>query len=608
MRSRTLKVNDMNNKLIPVLAAVALLVSVSWAVEKIPRPEYPRPDMVRAKWLCLNGTWDFAIGYPVTGETRGLPRGEGFDKQILVPFAPESPLSGVGYPYFMDAVWYKRTFTVPPDWAGGHLLLNFEAVDYRATVWVNGRLAGGHDGGYTPFSLDITEFVKPGDNLLVVRAADDVRSGLQPAGKQSTRLSSYSCFYRRTTGIWQSVWLEPVPETYIVRYEVLPDAANGSALVRVFFDSAPAGGTVHVEVILNGTPQASLSKKADRAVAFDVKLKDVALWDVGRSQLYDLKLKYERDGRVADALSGYFGLRSVEDRGRSIYLNGRPVFLRTVLDQGFYPDGIYTAPSEKDLVKDIFISQGLGFDGARLHQRLFERRFLYWADKMGYIVWGEFPDWGLDLAQPEAYLVFAREWTEALARDMNHPSIIGWCPFNERWGPQDPRVIPAVFDLTKRLDPSRLVIDSSGGLHAVSPDIYDSHNYDQNPVSFKAAFDGLLKTPPEVYVNGGPGRNTPYRGQPYFVSEYGGIWWNPGQTDQRAWGYGSRPKTAGEFLDRYKALTEALLFNPAVAGFCYTQLYDIEQEVNGLYTFDRKPKFDPNAIRFINRQRAAIEK
>ena len=327
MRSRTLKVNDMNNKLIPVLAAVALLVSVSWAVEKIPRPEYPRPDMVRAKWLCLNGTWDFAIGFPVTGETRGLPRGEGFDKQILVPFAPESPLSGVGYPYFMDAVWYKRTFTVPPDWAGGHLLLNFEAVDYRATVWVNGRLAGGHEGGYTPFSLDITEFVKPGDNLLVVRAADDVRSGLQPAGKQSTRLSSYSCFYRRTTGIWQSVWLEPVPETYIVRYEVLPDAANGSALVRVFFDSAPAGGTVHVEVILNGMPQASLSKKADRAVAFDIKLKDVALWDVGRSQLYDLKLKYERDGRVADALSGYFGLRSVEARGRSIYLNGRPVFL-----------------------------------------------------------------------------------------------------------------------------------------------------------------------------------------------------------------------------------------------------------------------------------------
>lgn len=575
---------------------------------EVPRPEYPRPEMVRADWLTLNGWWDFAIDLTNTGEERELVQGQGFDKKILVPFAPESPLSGIGNLDFMAAVWYRRGFRVPEAWSGRRILIHFEACDYKTTVWLNGRRVGEHAGGYTPFHFDLTESLVPGENALVVRAADDTRSGLQPIGKQCQRLNSYSCLYRRTTGIWQTVWLEPVAETYIKKYDVVPNLDSGEAQVSVLLSRAPEGGEVSVKASdPQGRPVFQASKAAEKVVFFSVKLKDPKPWAVGAPYLYDLELAYSRQGRVEDTVGGYFGLRKVEARGRRIFFNNRPLFLRTVLDQGFYPDGIYTAPSDEALKRDIEISQGLGFDGARLHQRVFERRFLYWADKLGYIVWGEFADWGLDLSRPEAFLIFSREWSEAVERDLMHPALIGWCPFNERWGGNYPGMIEGIYRLTKRLDPTRLVIDSSGGYHEASPDVYDSHNYDQGVAKFKAAFDGLLLSPPDVFVNGEKDRNAPYAGQPYFVSEYGGIWWNPGQKDEKAWGYGDRPRSEEEFKSRYKGLTEALLTNPALAGFCYTQLTDVEQEVNGLYTFDRKPKFDPAFFREVNQQKARIE-
>jgi beta-galactosidase/beta-glucuronidase len=598
--------------LIPLLLGAAAVQAptapTASAQTPVPRPEYPRPEFVRAEWLTLNGTWDFSLDLSNTGEERGLIGGNGFDRTITVPFAPESPLSGIGYLDFIDAVWYKRTFRVPETWTGRRIFLNFEAVDYKATVWINGKKAGEHEGGYTPFALDITDLLAPGDNTVIVRAQDDVRSGLQPIGKQSTRFASYGCVYRRTTGIWQTVWLEPAPATRIERYKVVSDIDNGEANIHVYFNRAPEGGTITAKIAYAGRKVASPSRKADRVVRFSVSIKDAQLWDIRKPHLYDLELVYEKDGRVADRAAGYFGLRKIEIRGNKFTLNNRPLFLRTVLDQGFYPDGIYTAPSDAALRRDIELAMSFGFDGARLHQRVFERRFLYWADKLGYIVWGEYADWGLDLARPEAYLIFAREWSEAVERDLTHPALIGWCPFNERWGGHYPGVIPQIFKLTKLLDPSRPVIDASGGWHYVTPDLYDAHDYDQDTGRFKETFDGLRADPPKVYVNGGTERNTPYAGQPYFLSEYGGIWWNPEQKDDKAWGYGSRPRSEAEFLDRYKKLTEALLFNPAMAGFCYTQLTNVEQEVNGLMTFDRKPKFDPAVIRAINQQKAAIER
>jgi beta-galactosidase/beta-glucuronidase len=589
-----------------VIASLACLAPLG--AQNIPRPEYPRPEMERSEWLSLNGHWDFALDPGQSGEESGLVDGQGFDGKILVPFAPESPLSGVGHLDFMPAVWYKRTLRLPESWRGRRVLVHFEACDYRTTVWLNGKRVGEHLGGYTPFTFDLTDFLANVENLLVVRATDDVRTGLQPSGKQSTRFHSYGCMYRRTTGIWQAVWLEPVADSRVERYSVVTDPEKGEAMVSVYLRAARAGATVRLSVLDQGREVASAARPAADVVLFPIKIEKPRPWEVRKPYLYDFEVACVDARGEFDRVRGYFGFRRVEARGDKIYFNGRPLFLRTVLDQGFYPDGIYTAPSDEALKKDIETSLDFGFDGARLHQRVFERRYLYWADRLGYMVWGEFADWGLALARPEAYLILSREWAEAVERDLNHPAVIGWCPLNERWDESYPGLIRELFRLTKRLDPTRLAIDASGGYHLASPDVYDSHSYEQSVEKFKAAFDGLLKSPPDVFVNEDPKRHVAYAGQPYYVSEYGGIWWNPGQKDTRAWGYGDRPRTAEEFLERYRGLTEALLFNPRVAGLCYTQLYDVEQEVNGLCTFDRRPKFAPEAIRRINQQKAAIEK
>ncbi len=593
---------------IPAMLLAALGLASSAFAADVPRPEYPRPEMERAEWLNLNGDWAFAFDPGRTGAERGLPEGrDGFDRTIRVPFAPESPLSGIGDLDFHPAIWYAKTVTIPASWKGRSIRLNFEACDYRTTVWVNGKPVGEHQGGYTPFALDVTAALADGPNRIVVRAEDDGRSGLQPTGKQSDRFASYGCVYRRTTGIWQTVWMEPVADVHVLRYRVDADAIDGDVPVTVHLNRAPAGGEVKVRVLDAGKTIWEGSRQAATATPFLARIAAPKLWDVRQPNLYDLEIAFLRGGKTLDAVRGSFGLRRFEVRGDRLFLNGRPFFMRTVLDQGFYPDGINTAPDDAALRRDIELSMAMGFDGARLHQRVFERRYLHWADRLGYIVWGEFADWGLDLRRPEGGVTLSREWAEAMERDLNHPALVGWCPLNERWGGSRPGVIADTFRLTKLIDPVRPAIDASGGAHEAVPDVFDSHNYEQDPAKFKAAYDGLLLTPPKVFVNGDPAENTPYRGQPYFVSEYGGIWWNPGQKGTDAWGYGDRPKSDREYLDRYKALTDALLDNPKVAGFCYTQLTDVEQEVNGLHTFARVPKFDPKCFFGVNQRKAAIE-
>lgn len=576
---------------------------------QIPRPEYPRPQLVRDEWLNLNGPWQFEYDPALSGVARGLASAEKLAGEILVPYCPESVLSGLGDVDFHAGVWYRRTFQIPAEWQRGRVLLHVGACDHDAMVWINGALAGTHSGGYTPFAIDITAYLQHGHNSLVIHAQDDTRSPWVLSGKQCPDYYSRRCHYTRTTGLWQTVWLEPVADTYIESLRLTPMLESGQLLVEATLRGRPQRCMLRARASLMGEDVASGETSCDGQHAILVlNLSDVQTWSTTSPTLYDLDLLLQPSSGSPDSMRSYFGMRSVSLSDRAILLNGQPLFQRLVLDQGYYPEGIYTAPDDEALRNDIAISQGLGFNGARLHQKLFEPRFLYWADRMGYLVWDEFPNWGLDVSEPRALEVFLPQWLEAVQRDYSHPSLVGWCPFNETQVDQDPGVLRGVYRATKAADRTRPVIDTSGYQH-VETDIYDVHNYDQNPISFGAAYRALAEGG-EPFRNR-PDRDAPYQGQPYFVSEYGGIWWNPGQADEVGWGYGGvsgRPTTPQQFIDRYRALTDALLDHPRMCALCYTQLYDIEQEVNGLYTYDRRPKFDPEVFYRINTRAAAIEK
>ncbi|WP_413408801.1 glycoside hydrolase family 2 protein [Paenibacillus amylolyticus] len=581
----------------------------SSSMSSTPRPEYPRPQFVREAWTNLNGSWQFEIDHGKSGKERGYEQsGHQFYGTITVPFCPESKLSGVEYTDFIEAVWYKREFTIPDTWMNGRILLHFGAVDYEAEVWVNGTSIGKHRGGYAPFHFDITPHVSSGTNVVTVYAEDDVRSGRQPRGKQSERFHSHGCDYTRTTGIWQTVWLESVPDVYLSDMKVVADPDNACAHLEVKICGNAAGAELSASARFEGRDVGSETAVIHGpSVKLTVPLSEIHLWEPGHAKLYDLELKIQGKSQASDTVTSYFGLRSVRLDGMAFRINEKSVFQRLVLDQGFYPEGIYTAPSDEDLRKDIEISMELGFNGARLHEKMFEPRFLYWADKLGYLVWGEHANWGLDITTTESLARFLPEWVEGMERDFNHPSLIGWCPFNETWDRggtrQDNDVLRIVYEMTKRLDPTRPVIDTSGNFHVVT-DIFDLHDYDQNPETFQARYEPM-RNGGEVF-NTFPERQT-YGGQPYFISEYGGIWWNSDQQDEKSWGYGDRPQSEEAFITRYEGLTNVLLDHPMMFGFCYTQLYDVEQEVNGLYTYDRRPKFNPETIRRINSRKAAIE-
>ena len=572
----------------------------------IPRPEYPRPDCAREQWQNLNGRWQFEMDPGLSGVARGLPGADSLSGEIVVPFCMESALSEMHHVDFMEGVWYRRTFSAPEAWAGTRIMLRFEAVDYHTRAWVNGTFVGQHRGGYSPFGFDITDALRRGDNVLTVFAEDDTRSPMQPSGKQAERYASHGCHYTRTTGIWQTVWLEPVPAAHIDRLHMTPDPESGVLRVDVHTSVAASGGSVRLVVSADGDTVADLTAPVVGTVArVNAQLRDVRWWSQADPFLYDVTVTMISPNGERDVVTSYAGMRNLGIRGMALLLNGKPKFQRLVLDQGFYPDGIYTAPTDDALRRDIEMSQAFGFDGARLHMRVFERRFLYWADKLGYLVWGEYPNWGIAHSNPATLARVHEEWTEVMKRDINHPSIVGWCPFNETARDQDADTLRAIFRTTKLADPTRPCIDTSGYTHTELTEIYDVHCYEQDPAKFTERFQPML-TGGETWRNF-PDHDAAYAGQPYFVSEYGGIWWNPGQRGTDAWGYGDRPTSEAEFVERYRKLTTALLRHPMMCALCYTQLYDVEQEVNGLATYDRKVKFDPQIIRDINQQVAAIE-
>ncbi len=565
----------------------------------IPRPEHPNPQFERKNWRNLNGTWEFEIDKSNWGDQRGFVEQEHFSQTVTVPFCPESPLSGVGIIDFMDAVWYKRHISISEEELSGDVILHFGAVDYDCTVYVNGKRVGNHKGGFSSFEMVITPYLTVGENILTVRAIDMTRSEYQPSGKQSNLAASYSCLYTRTTGIWQTVWLEFVPKARLNYFKLTPNEKACSVMIEAFPTQA---GTLLAECFYEGKLMGSRKVEIGSiSGSFELPLAEKHLWEVGNGRLYDLKLTFEED-----EVNTYFGLRSIEFDGMKFLLNSRPVFQRLILDQGFYPDGIYTAPDEETLKKDIELSQAMGFNGARLHQKVFEPRFLYHCDKAGYLVWGEYPSWGFDISSKEMVQIFSQEWVEVVRRDYNHPSIIGWCPLNETQVPEHREQydlnLACVYAITKAMDLTRPCIDTSGYHHVIT-DVYCLHDYNQDPVTFKADHDKLMNE--GVLADKFTYRQT-YRGEPVFVSEYGGIAWMP--LASNSWGYGQMPTSEEEYIQRFDGLTTALLDNDQMFGFCYTQLYDIELETNGLYTYERVPKFPAEVISAIVSKPAAIEK
>lgn len=563
---------------------------------EIPRKEHPKPQFARQNWCNLNGIWNFEVDSGNSGEPRGLHLPDAvFRHQITVPFCPESKLSGLQWTDFMPCVWYQRRVTVTGEQLSGRVVIHFGAVDYECTLFVNGVAAGTHKGGYVSFSFDITALLKEGENVLSVRAVDDTRCPLVPSGKQSERYFGYACLYTRSTGIWQTVWLEFTPKVYVksVKFYPQPETCDVTVVAEL-----SGKADLSVAVSYDGrTMGRAEQKEACGRIMLHIPLAESHLWEVGNGRLYDVTIDFGED-----RITSYFGLRSIRFDGLRFMLNGKSVFQRLILDQGYYPDGIYTAPTDGDLEGDVLRSMAMGFNGARLHQKVFEERFLYYCDKHGYLVWGEYPSWGVDIANPAVLHAFLREWLEELERDFNHPSIVGWCPFNETRPGQYNETIRLAYRATKAADPTRPCIDTSGYLH-VETDVFDLHDYDQNPDTFGRRYRPFAEQGELVQPAFCTDWQT-YQGQPVFISEYGGIRWTE---DEKGWGYGEGPKTKEAFMERFRKLAEVQLQNPRFFGLCYTQLTDVEIEQNGLYTYDRVAKFPPEEIAAVMSQKAAIE-
>ena len=585
-----------------LLLSCLTLFSWSAMAQQTPRPEYPRPQFERSEWQNLNGTWSYTFDFGETGLNRQFQQSTGFEGKITVPFCPESKLSGVEHTDFINAMWYQRTLQIPASWQDKQILLHFGAVDYESLIYLDGKLINRHLGGSSSFTTDITAYVKPGSSAnLVVYVKDDLRGGKQTGGKQSTRYESHGCSYTRVTGIWQTVWMEPVAPQGLKQVTATPDVDQQQIVIRPEFLNESTQHTLTVTLLDGSKRIAQKSVTACNGSSVIIPVKNPKLWSPESPYLYDLNYTVkDAKGNVVDEVKSYIGMRKVHVANGYFYLNNQPYCQRLGLDQGYYPDGVWTAPSDEALKQDIVMSKAVGFNGARLHQKVFEERYYYWADRLGYITWGESASWGLDINDELAARNFIGEWTEIVERDRNHPSLVTWTPFNETWNCQPgtyERLIRDVYRITKAMDPTRPVNDASGDAH-VQTDIWTVHDYSREYDRLVA--NHTIKPGVEPY------RNMPkadylarYNGQPYMVDEFGGLPWIKESERSTSWGYGSNIDKIEDFYNYLEKEIDALKACKHVVGFCYTQITDVEQEKNGIYYYDRSAKFDTERLRKI---------
>ncbi|MDR3174674.1 MAG: beta galactosidase jelly roll domain-containing protein [Treponema sp.] len=577
-------------------------------------PGYPRPQFAREKdsWKLLDGTWDFAFDDSNEGGWfRSFPKG----REITVPFTYEYPASGIGDQGRHDVVWYQRTVELDRT-QGRRIFLHFEGSDYHTQVWVNGVFIGEHSGGYARFSFDITGAAVQGGNRITVRVEDSFDIA-QPRGKQRWKDGNFGCWYIQNTGIWKSVWIEYVPETHIARVKMTPVLEKGVLEIEAELSHAAGDTVFEVLVSFQGKTVNALSvPAAKKRLSLTVDINSVSLWEWGirpwspeRPDLYDIEFKLTRDGAVLDRVLSYFGMRDIRIQGNLVLLNGRPLYQRLILDQGYWKESGITPPGEQALIDDIDKVMAAGYNGVRKHQKIEDERFLYWADVKGLLVWSEMA--AAYEFSDRAQENFTREWMEILRQNYNHPSIITWTPFNESWGLPNVRVskaqqhfTEAVYYLTKAYDPHRPVVCNDGWEHTVS-DIITLHDYEEGGGDLFARYENLRR----ILDNEIPHNRSHfafaqgyyYEGQPVIISEFGGIaFGNRGE----GWGYGHKVKNPEEYIRRFDAITTAIKKLEGVSGFCYTQVTDVQQEINGIMDMDRKFKIEPEILKEINTRKA----
>ena len=590
-------------------APAEIPIQTTWAAEVSPanaHPEYPRPQLVREKWASLNGLWNYAV-VPADAEEP-----KNWDGQILVPFCIESSLSGVGQRVSADeALWYSTTFKVPSSWRKQRVMLNFEAVDWATEVYLNGKQVGRHTGGYTAFSFDVTPYLKKrGKQTLVLKVQDATNCGEQPCGKQVT--TPNGIWYTPVTGIWQSVWIEPVRSAAVTSYLAVPDVDAGAVDVTVFADGADEKDVVEIWLREGGVGYDAENPGETTTVAFAsvapgkpvrLAVADPKLWSPESPFLYQLEIKLKQGKKVVDEVRGYTALRKssevVDAAGfKRLGLNNEPYFQYGPLDQGWWPDGLYTAPTDEALKFDLVKTKDFGYNMIRKHIKIEPARWYYWADVLGIVIWQDMPSIGgthggrwemWKWASPEddraltetAKATYYKEWGEIIAQLRNHPSIVAWVPFNEAWSQFDTE---KVVEFTRSCDPTRLINSASGGNSYPVGDIFDSHNY---------------PNPAMKFTSGGQ--------QIDVLGEYGGIGWpvegHLWQADKN-WGY-IEYKSGEDVLRQYSVYAEDLMgiIKQGVSAAVYTQTTDVEGEVNGLMTYDRKIiKMDEDRLRAVNQR------
>jgi beta-galactosidase/beta-glucuronidase len=575
--------------------------------------DYPRPQLVRANWVSLNGRWRFAFD---RDRRHRLPADvTEWRHEIIVPYCPESAASGIHDTDFHSACWYERDFEI--ERTAPRVILHFGAVDYLARVWINDRLVIEHEGGHTPFSVDITWALQPGRRQrLTVRAEDDPDDLEKPRGKQDWQREPHSIWYPRTTGIWQTVWYECVPETYIERVRWTPHLERWEIGAEFFLaggvtDDLRVALTLRCgdHVLVDDSYKVIRSEVHRRIAMSDPGIDDYRnemLWSPERPTLIQAEIDLLRDNTIVDHVESYTAMRSVNIQRDRFLLNGRPYELRLVLDQGYWPDTLMTPPSDEALKRDVELAKAMGFNGVRKHQKLEDPRYLFWADTLGLAVWGEMPS--AYRFTNKAIKRSMQEWTQAIRRDYSHPCVIVWVPFNESWGVPDLPTVPAARDavaafyhLTKTLDQTRPVIGNDGW-ESSATDIIGIHDYDCNPVNVRKRYGPTVKTE-ELFDRRRPGGRLltldgfPHRGQPVMLTEFGGIAYVRSDDAHRkhAWGY-VRCDDIEVYQSQCVALIDVVRTTGMFSGFCYTQFADTFQEANGLLFDDRTPKLPLEAI------------